>query len=166
MRHKKHTFKIGRSGAHRRAMIGNMLASLFTVENGRIKTTVTKAKELRRWADKMITLAKKGDLSSRRQAIATIRDIDAVRALFDEIAQQYTSRQGGYTRIVRIGNRIGDNAETCFIELVGAVEATATKAEGSEAKYKSLLESAAKVNQTTPEQIGNFFEAYASEGLL
>lgn len=127
MRHKKHTFKIGRTGAHRRAMMSNLLSGLFT--HGRIKTTVTKAKELRRWADKMVTCAKVGDLHNRRKAISTIRDIDAVRILFDEVAPRFGNRNGGYTRIVRIGSRQGDGAELCFIELVEElVEAPKAKA--------------------------------------
>lgn len=116
MRHRKHTFKIGKSGAHRKAMFANMLTSLFT--HGRINTTIVKAKELRRWADKMITFAKIGDLNNRRKAIAVVRDIEAVRVLFDEIAPRYKERPGGYTRIVRLHNRRGDGAELCFIELV------------------------------------------------
>ena len=116
MRHKKHSFKIGKSGAHRKAMLANMLTSLF--EHGRIKTTVVKAKELRRWADKMITCGKIGDLHNRRKAIAVVRDIDAVRTIFDEIAPKYKDRNGGYTRIVKLNTRKGDGAELCFIELV------------------------------------------------
>ena len=119
MRHRVHTFKIGRSGAHRRAMLANMVSSL--IEHGEIKTTVTKAKEARRMADKMITLGKKGTLHHRRQAIATLRDkrdMLIIKKLFDEIAPGYAERVGGYTRIIRLGTRRGDAAEMCLLQLV------------------------------------------------
>jgi len=121
MRHRKHTFKIGKTGAHRKAMMANMLTSLF--EHGRIKTTVVKAKELRRWADKMITAAKIGDLHNLRKVISVMRpksdeEKDIVSKLFDEIAPKYKERPGGYTRIVKLNTRKGDGAELCFIELV------------------------------------------------
>ena len=117
MRHRKKVFKIGRSTSHRKAMIANMLTSLFT--HGRIKTTVVRAKELSRQAQKMITLAKAGDLHQRRQAISVVRDLDAVRELFDNIAPTFKDRNGGYTRVLRIGKRRGDNAELALVELVG-----------------------------------------------
>ncbi len=116
MRHRVHTFKIGRSGAHRKAMLANMACSLF--EHGQIKTTVTKAKELRRFAEKLITLGKKGDLHRRRLAIARMRSVSHVKSLFDEIAPQYANRNGGYTRIMKTGVRRGDAAEMCIIQLV------------------------------------------------
>ena len=116
MRHRVHTFKIGRSGAHRKAMLANMACSLF--EHGQIKTTVTKAKELRRFAEKLITLGKKGDLHRRRLAIARMRSVSHVKLLFDEIAPQYANRNGGYTRIMKTGVRRGDAAEMCIIQLV------------------------------------------------
>jgi large subunit ribosomal protein L17 len=119
MRHRVHTFKIGKSGAHRRAMLANMVSSL--IEHGEIKTTVTKAKEARRMADKMITLGKKGTLHHRRQAIATLRDkkdMLIIKKLFDEIAPGYAERVGGYTRIIRLGTRRGDAAEMCLLQLV------------------------------------------------
>lgn len=116
MRHRVHTFKIGKSGAHRRAMLANMVSSL--IEHGEIKTTITKAKEARRMADRMITLGKKGTLHHRRQAIAKLRNKTAVKKLFDELAQGYTDRNGGYTRIIRIGARRGDNADMCLLQLV------------------------------------------------
>ncbi len=116
MRHRVHTFKIGRSGAHRKAMLANMACSLF--EHGQIKTTVTKAKELRRFAEKLITLGKKGDLHRRRLAIARMRSVGHVKQLFDEVAPQYANRNGGYTRIMKTGVRRGDAAEMCIIQLV------------------------------------------------
>ena len=116
MRHKVATFKIGRSGAHRRAMLANMANSLFI--NGQIETTIVKAKELRRFAEKLITTGKKGDLHSRRLAFAKLRSRDAVKNLFDVVAPAYAERNGGYTQIFKLGFRRGDAAEMCLIRLV------------------------------------------------
>lgn len=153
MRHRKHRFKIGKSGAHRKAMLANMLTSLFT--HGRIKTTVVKAKELRRWADKMITCGKIGDLHNRRKAIAVVRDIEAVRELFDEIAPKFKERNGGYTRIVKLNTRKGDGAELCFIELVEAeIKAKAPKPAAEEPKVEETVEAeeAAPVEEAKAEE--------------
>lgn len=117
MRHRYFTFKIGRSSAHRTAMIGNQVSSLIML--GQIKTTIVKAKQTRRVAEKMITYAKKGDLHHRRLAISKIRDEEAVKKLFAEIAPKYAERKGGYTRIIRVGQRLGDAAEMCILQLVG-----------------------------------------------
>lgn len=144
MRHGKHTFKIGRTSSHRRCMIANQLKSL--IEHGRIETTVTKAKELRRHADRLVTLAKKGTLASRRQAIAKLmisfnalstKDARAVKKgakteeyynvdrivmgkLFGELALRFATRPGGFTRIMRSDNRVGDGSPTCLIEYLPA----------------------------------------------
>ena len=116
MRHKVATFKVGRSGAHRRAMLANMANSLFI--NGQIETTLVKAKELRRFAEKLITVGKKGDIHNRRLAFAKLRSRDAVKHLFDVVAPEYAERNGGYTRIYKLGFRRGDAAEMCLIQLV------------------------------------------------
>ncbi len=117
MRHRLHTFKIGRSGAHRRAMLANMVSSL--IEHGQITTTIVKAKEARRFADKVITLGKKGQLHHRRQAVAKLRNKTAVKKLFDEVAPKYMTRAGGYTRIIHLAKmRVGDAAEMCILQLV------------------------------------------------
>ena len=116
MRHRRRTKYFGVKTAHRKAMFRNMATSLF--RHGRITTTVTRAKELRRIADKMITLAKEGSLHSRRQVLTFIMDKDVVAKLFSEIAPKMSDRRGGYTRIVRIGPRRGDGAMMCLIELV------------------------------------------------
>ena len=116
MRHRVDTFKIGRSGAHRRSMLANMVSSLFL--NGEIRTTLVKAKEARRFAERLITLGKKGDLHHRRLAVARLRDKDAVKLLFAEIAPRYADRMGGYTRIYKMGPRRGDNAPMAVLELV------------------------------------------------
>ena len=108
--------KLGRNSGARKALFSSILTSFFRY--GRIETTEAKAKELRKFADKLITLAKRGDLSARRQAIASLADEDVVRKLFDEIAGKYSDRQGGYTRILKLGNRRGDAAPMVIIELV------------------------------------------------
>ncbi|MFP7754918.1 50S ribosomal protein L17 [Thermodesulfobacteriota bacterium B35] len=121
MRHRKAGRKLGRTAAHRKAMLRNMVTALL--EHERIVTTVPKAKEARRMAEKMITLGKRGDLHARRQALAYIRSRDIVAKLFDEISAQYADRQGGYTRIIRTGTRSGDAAPMAIVELVGYEEA-------------------------------------------
>ena len=118
MRHRVDTFKIGRSGSHRRAMLANMASSLF--EHGKIETTLVKAKELRRFAEKLITIAKKNDLHRRRIAVSRLRDKAITKKLFDEIAPGYAERVGGYTRILKLAQRRGDAAEMCIIMLVEA----------------------------------------------
>ncbi len=116
MRHKIAGRKLGRTSSHRKAMFRNMVTSLF--EHERIVTTTEKAKELRPIAEKMITLAKKGDLHSRRQALSYIRSKDVVEKLFTDIKDNYADRKGGYTRILKTGVRKGDAAEMAIIELV------------------------------------------------
>ncbi len=108
--------KLGRPTAHRNAMLRNMVTSLLS--EGRIVTTVTRAKEASRMTEKMITLGKKGDLSARRRALAYIYDETVVTKLFEEIAPQYSDRNGGYTRVLKIGPRRGDGAEMAILELV------------------------------------------------
>ena len=108
--------KLGRPTAHRKAMLRNQTTDLL--REGRITTTLTRAKETRRMAEKMITLGKRGDLHARRQAMAYIFDESVVAKLFEEIAPKYADRQGGYTRILKLGPRQGDNAEVVFLELV------------------------------------------------
>ncbi|MEJ2056255.1 MAG: 50S ribosomal protein L17 [Desulfofustis sp.] len=120
MRHGKSGRKLGRTSSHREAMFRNMVTSLF--EHERIVTTEKKAKELRPIAEKMITLAKRGDLHARRQALSYIQSKDVVAKLFDEIQSQFADRQGGYTRIIKTGNRQGDAAPMAIIELVGYEE--------------------------------------------
>src|SRR5690606_3924222 len=116
MRHRKAGRKLGRNASHRKALMSNLVSSLFRYE--RIQTTDAKAKELRRVADKLITLGKRGDLHARRLALRTIRDKDIVSKLFDEIAPRNAERPGGYTRVVKLHRRVGDNAPLAVIELV------------------------------------------------
>ena len=108
--------KLGRPTANRKAMLRNQVTDLL--REGRITTTITRAKETRRMAEKMITLGKRGDLHARRQALAYIYDEDVVTELFDNIAPKYAERSGGYTRILKLGQRRGDTAEMVFLELV------------------------------------------------
>jgi large subunit ribosomal protein L17 len=116
MRHGKKGRKLGRSSAHRKALMRNLATALFT--HGRIRTTETKAKELSMVADKLVTLAKRGDLHAQRQAVAMVFDKAVIGRLFKDIAPWYKNRQGGYTRILKLENRPGDNAPMAFIELV------------------------------------------------
>ena len=108
--------KLGRDSAHRKAMLRNLVTDLL--REGRITTTEMRAKEARRIAEKMITLGKRGDLHARRQALAYIYDESVVTRLFEEIAPDYDDRQGGYTRILKLGPRAGDGAEEVYLELV------------------------------------------------
>jgi len=125
--------KLGRTTSHRKAMLRNMVTSLFKYE--KIQTTNTKAQELKKVADKMVTLGKRGDLHARRQAAAYVREREIVGKLFGELAERYKERLGGYTRIVHAGNRAGDNAPMAIIELVpGAVsEKPAAKKQAAKA---------------------------------
>ena len=116
MRHRIHGRKLGRTSAHRKAMFRNQLTALFTHE--RITTTIAKAKDLRPLAEKMVTLARTGTLANRRRVLTMVSDKQVVRHLFDDIAPRFADRDGGYTRILRIGSRKGDNAEMAIIEFV------------------------------------------------
>ena len=116
MRHGKQGRKLNRTASHRKAMVRNMVTSLVEVEA--IRTTDAKAKEVRRTAERMITLAKRGDLHARRRALRVIRSRAVVAKLFDEIAPRYVDRNGGYTRIVKIGERRGDGASISLVQLV------------------------------------------------
>ena len=118
MRHRKSGRPLGRNQSHRDAMFRNMVTSLL--EHGRVQTTDAKAKEVRKLAEKMITLGKRGDLHARRQAASVIRDGDVTAKLFDELAERFRDRPGGYTRIMKVGNRRGDAAAMSIIELVDA----------------------------------------------
>lgn len=114
MRHQKAGRKLGRTSAHRKSLMRNLVTSL--IEHGRIQTTDAKAKELRRVADRMVTLAKRGSLHARRQAASFVRGRDAVSKLFGEMAERFKSREGGYTRVLKIGVRRGDAAPLSIIE--------------------------------------------------
>ena len=119
MRHQKKTIKLGLTAAHRKALLANQVCSL--IEHQRIKTTLAKAKAVRPLAEKMVTLGKKGSLHARRTALAVLRQKDAVKKLFEDIAPRSADRKGGYTRIVKIGPRQGDAALMVYLELVDYV---------------------------------------------
>lgn len=118
MRHRKAGLKLNRTSSHRNAMFRNMVTSLF--KHDRIRTTNAKAKELRSWADHLITLAKRGDLHARRQALSIVREKDVVHKLFDEASKRFGTVSGGYTRIVKLGRRPGDAAPVSIIELIAS----------------------------------------------
>ena len=124
MRHRKAGRRLGRNSSHQEAMMRNMVTSLLDHE--RIVTTAPKAKELRRLADRMITLAKRGDLHARRQVLAVVRSKKVVDKLFTKLKDEYMDRNGGYTRIIRTGNRAGDAASMAIIELVNFTEGSET----------------------------------------
>ena len=116
MRHQRAGKKLGRDSAHRKALYSNLAGAL--IEHGRIKTTVTKAKAVKPFAEQMITLGRRGDLHARRQATAFLRSRDVVHKLFAEVAPRFKDRPGGYARIIKIGPRPGDAAEMAYLELV------------------------------------------------
>ena len=120
MRHQKAGRKLGRNSSHRRAMFRNMVTSLFKYE--KLETTDAKAKELRSVAERMITLAKRGDLHARRQALSYMKDKTVTHRLFDELKDRYIDRQGGYVRIIKKGLRRGDNAPISIVQLIPADE--------------------------------------------
>jgi large subunit ribosomal protein L17 len=129
--------RLGGSPAHQKLILANLATSLF--EHGKITTTEAKARMLRPYAERLITKAKKGDLHNRRQVLSVIRDKDIVFHLFDEIAPNYANRPGGYTRIIKAGNRKGDNAPMAIIELVEALTVQQTAVKEAEAATKRAV---------------------------
>ena len=141
MRHRNAGNKLGRNTSHRRALLRNLTTSVIIED--RVETTVAKAKAVRPQVEKMITLGKKGDLASRRQALSYLMTDKAVTRLFDTVAPRYGDRQGGYLRIVRTGFRKGDGGEKAFIELLGAekqLDAKRQKRDDVKAKKRAELE--------------------------
>lgn len=136
MRHGKSGRKLNRTASHRKAMFANMAASLIRHEQ--IATTLPKAKDLRPIVEKLVTLAKRGDLHARRQAIAQLRDLGMVRKLFDTIGPRYKERTGGYTRVLKAGFRYGDSAPLAVIEFVDRD----TSAKGAEDKARHAAQQA------------------------
>jgi large subunit ribosomal protein L17 len=150
MRHQKKTIKLGRTAEHRKALLANQVCSL--IEHQRIKTTLAKAKAVRPLAEKMVTLGKKGSIHARRTALATLRQKNAVKKLFDDIAPRSINRNGGYTRIVKLGQRKSDSASMAFIEWMDAAVATEEKqAEEQKAKRK-VAESKPKEKESKREE--------------
>src|SRR5437763_14239723 len=140
MRHQKKTVKLGRTAEHRKALLSNQVCSL--IEHQRIKTTLAKAKAVRPLADKMVTLGKKNSLHARRTAFAVLRQKDAVKKLFDEIAPRAATRNGGYTRIIKLGQRKSDSAPIAFLEWVDA--AVASEIASTEASVEAATEAPKK----------------------
>jgi large subunit ribosomal protein L17 len=141
MRHRNAGFKLGRNTSHRRALLRNLVTSVIIED--RVQTTVAKAKAVRPLIEKMITLGKKGDLHSRRQALSFLMTDASVTRLFEVVAPRYGDRQGGYLRIVRAGFRQGDGGEKAFIELLGAekqLDAKREKRDAVKAKKRAELE--------------------------
>jgi large subunit ribosomal protein L17 len=137
MRHQKKTVKLGRTAEHRKALLANQVCSL--IEHQRIKTTLAKAKAVRPLAEKMVTLGKNGSLHARRTALAVLRQKNAVKKLFDDIAPRSADRKGGYTRIVKLGARKSDSAPVAFIEWVDSplvVEEPVAEEKGKKTKGK------------------------------
>jgi large subunit ribosomal protein L17 len=143
MRHRNAGFKLGRNTSHRRALLRNLVTSVIIED--RVQTTVAKAKAVRPLVEKMITLGKKGDLHSRRQALSFLMTDASVERLFDTVAPRYGDRQGGYLRIVKTGFQKGDGAEKAFIELLGAekqLDEKRQKRADAKAKKRADLEEA------------------------
>ena len=140
MRHRRAGRKLNRTTSHRRALFRNLVTAL--IEHERIRTTDPKAKEVRRIADRMITLGKKGDLHSRRRAAAFVFKRSIVRKLFDEVAPRFSSRPGGYTRVIKVGPRAGDAAPESIVELTERAQTEAS--EEQPAKRRSAVTAGAR----------------------
>jgi large subunit ribosomal protein L17 len=152
MRHQVKTVKLGRSQAHRDALLANQVVSL--IEHHRIKTTLAKAKAVRPFAEKMVTLGKRGDLHARRTAASYLGHKDAVKKLFAEVAPRAASRQGGYTRIIKLGPRQSDSAPMALIEWVDSVvesEPEIVEVKAPEKKAKAAPKAKAKAKATEGE---------------
>jgi len=134
MRHQNKTVKLGRTAEHRKALLANQVCSL--IEHQRIKTTLAKAKAVRPLAEKMVTLGKKGSLHARRTALSVLRQKDAVKKLFDEIAPRSANRNGGYTRIIKLGQRRSDAAPVAFLEWVDTAEVVEESAAAGKGKKR------------------------------
>ncbi len=149
MRHQKKTIKLGRTAEHRKALLANQVCSL--IEHQRIQTTLAKAKAVRPLAEKMVTLGKKGSIHARRTALATLRQKDAVKKLFDDIAPRSTERNGGYTRIVKLGQRKSDSAPMAFIEWVDGAQVIEEKAAEEKKAKRKEAEPSAKQKESAPQ---------------
>ncbi len=158
MRHRKSGVKLNRTTSHRQAMFRNMVTSLL--KHDRIQTTEAKAKELRRWADHIVTLAKRGDLHARRQAMSIVREKDVVHKIFEEAPARFGSINGGYTRIVKIGKRAGDAASLTLVELVSSDDLKTTPPK----KAKPVAEEKPAVTETLPASENTAVDEAAEEG--
>ncbi|MDZ7288858.1 MAG: 50S ribosomal protein L17 [candidate division KSB1 bacterium] len=147
MRHLKDVRKLGRTASHRRATLANLAAAL--IEHKHIRTTTPKAKEARRLVDRLITHAKKNTVAARRLVFSTLHRRDAVKTLFDEIAPKFATRNGGYTRVIKLGQRQGDGAELSILELVGY---EGVQVERQQKAYEKRAERKKRQKQTASER--------------
>jgi large subunit ribosomal protein L17 len=147
MRHRQRARKLGRSPSHRLAMYRNLVTSLLQHE--RVETTDAKAKEVRRIADRMITLGKRGDLHARRRALRVLRERDVAAKVFDELAERYRTRPGGYTRVLKTRNRVGDAAAMSLVELVEPLEQSKPTGGKKRSKKKAAAKKATAKKTTT-----------------
>ncbi len=161
MRHRKAGIKLNRTSSHRNAMFRNMVTSLFKYD--RIRTTDAKAKELRRWADHLITLAKRGDLHARRQALSIVKEKNVVHKLFNDAVERFTDISGGYTRVTKLGRRPGDAAPISMIELVASEKSK--KKKGKKIEDKPVVKEKAVSDETisVEKQIENKMENIEEE---
>jgi large subunit ribosomal protein L17 len=159
MRHQKKTLKLGLTASHRKALLANQVCSL--IEHQRIKTTLAKAKAVRPLAEKMVTLGKKGSLHARRTALAVLRQKGAVKKLFEDIAPRSASRNGGYTRIVKLGARKSDSAPVAFIEWVDAPQVVEELAPEEKRKKSKASKTPAAETETKSERKSKKSEAAA-----
>jgi len=150
MRHQKKTVKLGRTAEHRKALLANQVCSL--IEHRRIKTTLAKAKAVRPLAERMVTLGKNDSVHARRMAFSTLRQKDAVKKLFAEVAPRSANRNGGYTRIVRLGQRKSDSASMAFIEWVDAAQVIEEKPAEEKKSKRKVTEPSAKEKEAAPKQ--------------
>lgn len=151
MRHLKHRHELGVKKAHRAALMANLACAL--IKEGRIKTTLAKARALRPFIEKLITLAKRGSLADRRLASSRIRNKEAVQILFNEKVEEFKDRQGGYTRIYKIGTRVGDAAEMALIELIPAADEGYGKKKRKKAKKAAKKPTKGKAVEIAPEAV-------------
>src|SRR5690242_18179884 len=148
MRHQKKRIKLGRTAEHRKALLANQVCSL--IEHERIKTTLAKAKAVRPLAEKMVTLGKNGSLHARRTALSVLRQKNAVKKLFDNIAPRSATRSGGYTRIIRLGQRKSDSASVAFIEWVDAAPVVEEKPKDEKAKEEKPVKAQKEQKEPAP----------------
>ena len=151
MRHLKAGRRLGVTTSHRRAMMRNMVTSIL--EKGEIRCTLARAKEVRKPLEKMITLAKRGDLHARRQALSFVKSKEAISQLFDELSERYSDRQGGYCRIIKLGQtRLGDNSEMAIVQLIGSENDQLSSLKTTSGKKKSARKSS-KVLEKVSEEV-------------
>ena len=150
MRHLKSGRKLGRTKSHRKALLANLATSLFAHKS--IVTTTPKAKEARSTVERLVTFAKKGDLASRRRVLRTVKNKALVKELFEDIAPKYADRNGGYTRVIKIGNRKGDNAPMAIFEMVGYEGIKAEKIEKQRQRREAKLEKKKKDVEAEPKK--------------